>query len=144
MPRCPRGTRRNKKTGLCQSTKRTPAVSPITPPSPKSRRCPRGTRRNKKTGKCERHTSRPTQPRAPLAARAAPASRAKLSAKEINDIVDQCGAMSKSDEKDVRESLAELTKEKGYVSCFGEKPVSLVEQAVQKVQCFKKYGDPIV
>lgn len=38
MPRCPNGTRRNKKTGLCQS---------------KKKRCPNGTRKNKKTGKCE-------------------------------------------------------------------------------------------
>jgi len=151
-PRCPRGSRRNKKTGLCQSVKRSPTVSPISPPTASStssrssrfRRCPRGSRRNRKTGKCVRHTSRPTEPRGPLSARAPPSSHTKLSAKEIDNVIRQCGAMSESEEKDVRESLARLTKEKGYVSCFGERPVSLFEQAVQKVQCFTKYGDPIV
>ena len=39
-PKCPKGTRRSKKTGNCE-------------PYIKQARCPKGTRRNKKTGKCE-------------------------------------------------------------------------------------------
>ena len=39
-PKCPKGTRRSKKTGNCE---------PYTPQP----RCPKGTQRNKKTGKCE-------------------------------------------------------------------------------------------
>jgi len=39
--RCPNGTRRNKKTGICEAKKKT------------ENRCPNGTRRNKKTGICE-------------------------------------------------------------------------------------------
>jgi len=58
--KCPKGTRRNKKTGLCEPTKK-PAVQPeqiiIKTPSPpipsSSKKCPKGTRRNKKTGLCE-------------------------------------------------------------------------------------------
>ena len=38
--RCPKGTRKNKKTGDCEPIK-------------ESTRCPKGTRKNKKTGKCE-------------------------------------------------------------------------------------------
>jgi hypothetical protein len=43
MPRCPKGTRKNKKTGECESVTATT----------KKPRCPKGTRRNKKTGDCE-------------------------------------------------------------------------------------------
>jgi hypothetical protein len=43
MPRCPKGTRKNKKTGECE---------PITATTKKPR-CEKGTRRNKKTGECE-------------------------------------------------------------------------------------------
>ena len=46
MPqRCPKGTRRNKKTGNCE--KKTTTTN-------NSKRCPKGTRRNKKTGNCEK------------------------------------------------------------------------------------------
>jgi hypothetical protein len=43
MPRCAKGTRRNKKTGECESAAARTAAS---------NRCPKGTRRNKKTGEC--------------------------------------------------------------------------------------------
>jgi hypothetical protein len=46
LPRCPKGTRRNKKTGLCE-----PSI--IFNKKEKPPRCPKGTRRNKKTGVCE-------------------------------------------------------------------------------------------
>ena len=39
MPRCANGTRKNKKTGVCEPTA--------------TKRCAKGTRRNKKTGNCE-------------------------------------------------------------------------------------------
>jgi hypothetical protein len=44
--RCPNGTRRNKKTGNCQSKSKSKIKT-------NTRRCPNGTRRNKKTGNCE-------------------------------------------------------------------------------------------
>ena len=58
--RCPKGTRKNKITGDCESTEK--KISAINPPfvvnSPsvkmKKERCPNGTRRNKKTGACEK------------------------------------------------------------------------------------------
>jgi hypothetical protein len=50
--RCPNGTRRNKKTGHCESTKqKSPSVLSV---KLKKKRCPNGTRRNKKTGACEK------------------------------------------------------------------------------------------
>ena len=69
MKRCPRGTRRNPKTKVCEPTKKAAAApqaqpspskpaqkspSPIAAPSAqKKKRCPNGTRRNPKTGVCE-------------------------------------------------------------------------------------------
>jgi hypothetical protein len=48
-PKCPKGTRRNKKTGNCE-----PRGVPVVPVTPvKKPKCPKGTRRNKKTGNCE-------------------------------------------------------------------------------------------
>jgi hypothetical protein len=41
-PRCPNGTRRNKKTGNCEKKNAT------------QKRCPKGTRKNKKTGLCKK------------------------------------------------------------------------------------------
>lgn len=49
--RCPNGTRRNVKTGLCESLVKNNAVVNIK--QVKKTRCPNGTRRNKKTGLCE-------------------------------------------------------------------------------------------
>jgi ribA/ribD-fused uncharacterized protein len=44
MPRCPKGTRRNKKTGECLSK----------PSSTQKMRCPKGSRKNTKTGECHK------------------------------------------------------------------------------------------
>ena len=63
-PRCPNGTRRNKKTGNCEPTgakqapKTAAAAKTAKKPSSvnvstKAKRCPKGSRRNKKTGNCE-------------------------------------------------------------------------------------------
>lgn len=49
--RCPKGTRRNKKTGKCHKVKK--AVVPRVTNKTRKKRCPNGTRRNKKTGNCE-------------------------------------------------------------------------------------------
>lgn len=56
--RCPRGTRRNKKTGLCApknvaKAKAKAKAKSVTQKTAR-KRCPRGTRRNRKTGRCER------------------------------------------------------------------------------------------
>ena len=48
--KCPKGTRRNKKTGLCEPVKKIEAPKSVPEPVKK---CPKGTRRNKKTGLCE-------------------------------------------------------------------------------------------
>ena len=61
LKRCTKGTRRNKKTGLCESIDKTLDRRILDMPraraSPKKqprKRCPKGTRKNKKTGVCER------------------------------------------------------------------------------------------
>lgn len=56
LQRCPKGTKRNKQSGLCEPTQL--AAVPLPPPPPQlvavqTKRCPTGTRRNKKTGLCE-------------------------------------------------------------------------------------------
>ena len=59
--RCPKGTRKNKKTGNCEpvkkkslSTSKSKISTPVIAPKPAIRkRCPNGTRKNKKTGNCE-------------------------------------------------------------------------------------------
>jgi hypothetical protein len=48
QPRCPNGTRRNKKTGACE-------------PAQKRPRCPNGTRRNKQTGNCDPIPQKPQE-----------------------------------------------------------------------------------
>lgn len=62
MPRCPNGTRKNKKTGKCEPTTAASAKASSTSASSvkassskatKSKRCPKGTRKNKRTGNCD-------------------------------------------------------------------------------------------
>jgi len=63
MPRCPKGTRKNNKTGLCEPIKNkkekihteTEILSPqnLIKTTTKVSRCPKGTRKNSKTGLCE-------------------------------------------------------------------------------------------
>ena len=58
--RCPNGSRRNKKTGICEkkSTKKSSSKKSKKPSSsPKRKRCPSGFRRNKKTGNCDKKSS---------------------------------------------------------------------------------------
>jgi hypothetical protein len=64
MPRCPNGSRKNKKTGNCDSiTSNSSPVSMKASASPASAtkkvmpRCPKGSRKNKKTGNCDSITS---------------------------------------------------------------------------------------
>ena len=47
MARCKNGTRKNKKSGVCQSKR-----------SGSKKRCPKGSRMNKKAGECEMHFGR--------------------------------------------------------------------------------------
>jgi hypothetical protein len=75
--RCPKGTRKNKKTGECEPHTRTNVLiakpvpvmaqpvtklpSPRSPQPVKQKRCPKGTRKNKKTGVCEPHAKAPAK-----------------------------------------------------------------------------------
>ena len=53
-PKCSKGTRRNKKTGLCESTKKYNSYEVKKSIKIKKPRCPNGTRRNNKTGNCDK------------------------------------------------------------------------------------------
>ena len=58
LPRCPNGSRRNKKTSLCEPIKKLSTSEADKElkkmfGSEKKKRCPNGTRRNKITGFCE-------------------------------------------------------------------------------------------
>jgi len=66
--RCKNGTRKNKKTGLCEpisvdktSPKRDDEIGSVKSPDKKTGRCKKGTRRNKKTGLCEPITSKTSE-----------------------------------------------------------------------------------
>lgn len=67
--RCPNGTRRNKKTGNCEPTRKKSSKS-LKPKNTNTKvgRCPNGTRRNKKTGNCEkkRVSAKPSTPKPKL------------------------------------------------------------------------------
>jgi hypothetical protein len=117
MPRCPNGTRRNKKTGTCKAQKR----------------CKRGTRRDKKTSRCVRHQS----------ASIGSAKPGRLSTENVEKVIQQTGISSHPEVGIVRQQLKKLTLESDFTSCFGEKLTTLFSQAIAKVQCWRKYGDPI-
>ena len=51
MPRCPNGSRKNRKTGKCVQ-KGSRSRSPVSS-STRKKRCPKGYRRSKRTGNCE-------------------------------------------------------------------------------------------
>ena len=55
MLRCPQGSRRNKRTGICDPYPPVNAPAPAAPPAPAliRRKCPNGSRKNKRTGICE-------------------------------------------------------------------------------------------
>lgn len=52
MPRCPNGTRKNKKTGECEPKKI--ASKPESNQEKTRKRCPKGTRKDKKTSECKK------------------------------------------------------------------------------------------
>ena len=57
VKRCPKGSKKNKKTGLCESQAH--AQVPV-------KRCPNGSQKNKKTGLCESHAQVPVSPASPV------------------------------------------------------------------------------
>lgn len=118
MPRCPNGTRRNKKTGLC-----------------KRKRCHVGTRKNRKTQKCEPKKIRKITPLLPPT----PESLStRLTKEEIDAIIIETGA----NPDEVRVKLENVTFDPNYVSAFTGNPVTnLYAQAVDKVFAWRKYGD---
>lgn len=153
MPRCPNGTRRNKKTGECEKhtgNKKTSASAKRPSPQPvksRQKRCPNGTRRNKKSGECEKklparlaNIKMPTEPRA---------MSPKLNARHLSNAeIDELMEINMDDyddddydKEDIRRRLKNLTFDPKYVSCFGEKHKDLFSQANAKLECWNKYSD---
>jgi hypothetical protein len=118
--KCRNGTRRNKKTGG----------------SKKRKRCPNGTRKDKKTGRCVKKNSTARSSSPSLSPRSS-----RLSDAEIESIIrNTCGKKYDEYEHILRPQLATLRYDREYRSCFGEKLVTLYDQAVDRVECWRKYG----
>jgi hypothetical protein len=106
MPRCKNGTRRNKKTGLCQPYKKgSPSKS------------------SSKTRKARTPRRRPNK---------------HLSDADIETVMRVTGTQVYSPM--LRPQLEKLTYHPKYIGCFGDKPANLYEEAVDRVECWLKYG----
>jgi hypothetical protein len=119
MPRCPKGTRRNKKSGNCE-------------PKKASTRCPKGTRRNKKTGDCERQRGKK--------------GNTLISTENLDDIIDsvQLNPEKRLELEAMKPQLKNMKYDPSYISCFtGKKTRDLIHMIETKIQCWAKYGDDI-
>jgi hypothetical protein len=122
MPRCQKGTRKNKKTGRCEKHMKN-----------ERKRCKNGTRKNKKTGLCESHSvnrTRTPRKQTPL--------ENGLSEVEIDFIIKNTN--SSNFEYELRPQLRRIKLNKKYKSCWGDKLVTLYDQALDRVECWRKHG----
>ena len=122
--RCKNGTRKSKKTGNCE-TKRS---------STSARRCKKGTRRNKKTTFCETYTKSSKS--------STKATKTHLSEKEVDEIISENYHYDKKTTAEikilVKMELSNLTFDKQYKSCFGNRHKNLYQQAIGKIAMFQK------
>jgi hypothetical protein len=117
MPRCPKGTRRNKKSGNCETKK-------------PSTRCPKGTRRNKQTGDCERQRGKK--------------GNTLISAENLDDIIEEnvLDPQQRVEIEAMKPQLKNMKYDPSYKCCFtGRKTKDLIDMIKSKVQCWVKYGD---
>lgn len=124
MPRCPKGTRRNKKSGNCE-------------PKKTSTRCPKGTRRNKKTGDCEEKTS--SGPKGKK-------GNTLITTDNLDDIIEsvQLNPEKRLKIEAMKPRLKTMKYDPSYISCFtGKKTRDLIHMIETKVQCWAKFGDDI-
>lgn len=126
MSRCPNGSRRNRKTGLCVKS------------SVKSR-CPKGSRRNRKTGACRRHNKTVSLSKDRV--------ETLLSRTDILNYIDAHRNLSSEQRNYLLEKVPALQRmkyDKKHLSCFTNKP-TLNRRAMvnSKIDCYLKYGDDI-
>ena len=117
MVRCPNGSKRNKSSGKCETKKK----------STRQKRCRNGMRRSRKTKICEWKVERQL-------------STDRLSSKEIMEMLNENG-YKESDPKYsiLYNKLQKLQFIKKYKSCFGDKLPTLLDQGIDKLQCYRKY-----
>ena len=104
-------------------------------------RCANGTRKNKKTGACEPYRKNSPKKSSPKTRKSrTPKRQAKkhLSDAEIDSVISMTGTQAYASV--LRPQLAKLTYNSRYISCFGDKLTNLFDQAVDRVQCWRKYG----
>ena len=169
MPRCPKGTRRNKKTGNCEPNDKVTTT-----------RCPKGTRRNKKTGLCEETSSNQSEldkchTKLREAYKKMNSNMTKkdmdkyfkmkkqcmnienkisnmdtnkhLTEREVDDLLEHFSFNEEDfgqEYRDVRRDLLKLKYDPTYIHAFtGKRTKNLHEMAEGKLSAYLKYGDEI-
>jgi hypothetical protein len=130
MPRCPNGSRRNKKTGECVSTAK--KSSPVKSPSPvtKKRRCPNGTRRNKSTGECVGKNGKTSRLEHTL-----------ISKHYFDKFMPNLSPEKQKYLVDNMHKLQRMQYDPKYISCFtGKKTKNQFAMIDDKIYCWNKYG----
>lgn len=122
MPRCPKGTRRNKKSGNCEPKKTST----------------KGTRQNKKTGDYEENTSSVSKGKK---------RNTLITTEDLDNIIDSAVQLSsdkRSELEAMKPRLRIMKYDPNYISCFtGNKTRDLINMIETKIQCWAKYGDDI-
>jgi hypothetical protein len=143
MPRCPKGTRKNKATGNCDKvdTKKEKLQA-------KLQKCITEKNRYKESTAPKDHAKylKLDQKCFLIMNEIENLDDAKkLDEATINSILDQYMYNTEpSVKEELKSKLAKLTYDKKYRSCFtGEPSINLYHQAVDKLSCFVKYGDKI-
>jgi hypothetical protein len=103
---------------------------------PRMPRCKNGTRRNKKTGTCQPYKKGSPKTRKARTPRRSP--KKHLSDADIETVL----RVTKTEIYGpiLRPQLKKLTYHARYVGCFGDKPENLYEEALDRVECWRKYG----
>jgi hypothetical protein len=116
MPRCKKGTRKNKKTGECE---------PYDKNAQKRNTCKKGTRRNKQTGECE---------------------ELYISEADLNEIIHSFDISEdkRRELEELKPYLRKIKYNRRYKSCFTNKPAVHIYELIQsKIACHLKYDDDI-
>ena len=121
MRRCPAGSRRNKRTGICDPYPPVPivpapAVAAVPPPA--RRKCPNGTRRNKRTGTCEPYPALVPVPPVPIAPVPVPLSASQTTPNRNARVVQRF--MNKTKHKRIARFLSSVCSDSGVCIAFGK------------------------
>lgn len=121
MPRCPKGTRKNKKTGVCESNEKSDVVKKRTTLARKV-----GVKTSKKLTDNEINNL-----------------STHYATEWFNDNEYETDKTIDVIKSELVASLKKIKYDKNYTSCFGEKRDTVYGQAVSKLECWMKYGDII-